>query len=98
MSRHQLSNEHAPVSASIASHEGRAEYERVARNMAYFDRHGATFEAVPGWPGWYCARWKDEAGFGSHACRWACCIDAEDHNDWRYALAFKARVEAGARS
>jgi hypothetical protein len=84
--------------ASLYAYEAQAEVQRLPRIMAYLDRCGATFEAVPGWPGWYAARWNDEANFGDHPRRWACCADIEADKEWAYALAFKARVEAGVRS
>lgn len=68
----------------------------VPRAMAYLDRCGAQFEAVPGWPGWFAALWEDAESFDEPR-RWACCCEEWDH-EFPYALAFKARVEAGARS
>lgn len=64
--------------------------------MAYLDRCGATFEAVPGYPTWFAARWEDPESFDEPR-RWACCIEEWDR-EYLYALAFKARAEAGARS
>ena len=94
MNRQQLFNERPLIGAAIHAQEESTEAERVDRVMAYLDRCGATFEAVPGWPGWYAARWHDEGSFGDHARRWACCADIEMDCEWPYALAFKARVEA----
>lgn len=68
----------------------------VPRTMAYLDRCGATFEAVSGHPTWFAARWEDPESFDEPR-RWACCTEEWDH-EFPYALAFKARVEAGARS
>lgn len=94
MNRQQLFNERPLIGAAIHAQEESSEAERVDRVMAYLDRCGATFEAVPGWSGWYAARWHDEGSFGDHARRWACCADIEMDCEWPYALAFKARVEA----
>ncbi|RXT46102.1 hypothetical protein B6S44_24995 [Bosea sp. Tri-44] len=98
MNRQHLFSEVPLVGATIASREERSEAEQVSRTMAYLDCCGATFEAVPGWPDWYAARWHDEANFGDHMRRWACCIDFQSNCDWSYAVAFKQRVEARARS
>jgi len=68
----------------------------VPSAMAYLDRCGARFEAVPGWPGWYAARWEDPESFDEPR-RWACCT-AEWDREFPYALAFKARAEAEALS
>jgi hypothetical protein len=68
----------------------------VSRAMAYLDRCGATFEAVPGYPTWFAARWEDPESFDKPR-RWACCTEEWDR-EFPYALAFKARVERGARS
>lgn len=68
----------------------------VPAAMAYLDRCGATFEAVPGHPTWFAARWEDPESFDEPR-RWACCIEEWDR-EYPYALAFKARAEAGARS
>ncbi|RXT47892.1 hypothetical protein B6S44_24800 [Bosea sp. Tri-44] len=95
MNRQQLFNEAPLVGAAVVGHEERSEAERVARTMAYLDNCGATFEAVPGWLGWYAARWSDEANFGDHVRRWACCTVIEMDCEWPYALAFRARVEEG---
>lgn len=94
MNRQQLLHERPQLRTDLLSLEKKIESERVPRVMAYLDRCGATFEAVPGWPGWYAARWHDEGNFGDHARRWACCADVEMDCEWPYALAFKARVEA----
>lgn len=71
-------------------------WDGVSSAMAYLDRCGARFEAVRGWPGWYAARWDDHESFDEPR-RWACCIEEWDR-EYPYALAFKARTEAGARS
>lgn len=68
----------------------------VRRAMAYLDRCGAIFEQVPGYTTWYAARWEDPESFGEPR-RWACCTEEWDR-EFPYALAFKARVEAGAQS
>lgn len=60
--------------------------------MAYLDRCGATFEAVPGYPNWYAARWEDPQSYDEPR-RWACCTEEWDREHW-YAKAFRARVEA----
>jgi hypothetical protein len=98
MSRLEWFGEEPSVRDHVVSMEEQTERERVPRVMALFDQHGATFEAVPGWPGWYAARWTDEAEYGDCPHRWACCIDIEEDCEWPYARAFKARAEAGARS
>lgn len=67
----------------------------VPRAMDYLDRCGATFETVPGWPTWFAARWEDPESFDEPR-RWACCTEEWDR-EFPYALAFKARVEAGAQ-
>jgi hypothetical protein len=98
MNRQQLFTSAPLIGAAIYSYEVQVEIGRVPRVMAYLDRCGATFEAVPGWPGWYAARWSDEVNFGDHLRRWACCTDIEMNYEWPYALAFKARVDGGAQS
>jgi len=97
MSRQEWFQEMPEARAAVRAMEEEAERERLPRVMDYLDRHGATFEAVPRWPGWYQARWSDEA-ISNEPRRWACCTDFEADIDWPYALAFKARVETGAQS
>ncbi|WID98401.1 hypothetical protein QO058_09260 [Bosea vestrisii] len=93
MNRQQFFRETPVAAATVYAHEVEAEAKRIPRVMACLDRCGATFEAVPGWPGWYAARWSDQVNFGDHLRRWACCTDIEMDCEWPYALAFKARVE-----
>lgn len=64
---------------------------RVARVLAYLESKGAHFEAVPGYPGWYAARWEDFEQY-SDPQRWACSIDIRE-SDRPYALEFKRRAE-----
>lgn len=64
----------------------------VPGSMAYLDRCGATFEAVPGYPTWFAARWEDPESFDEPR-RWACCVEEWDR-EFHYARAFRARVEA----
>lgn len=65
---------------------------QASEDMAYLDRHGAVFEAVPNHPGWYQARWRDDR-LGEAPRRWRCSIDVND-DEWIYAVAFKHRAEA----
>ena len=83
----------AAARTDLPAIEHAQEAMRLPRVMAYLDAHGATFEACVKHPGWYQARWKDEA-ISDEPRRWACCVDPDVDGEHHYARSFRARCEA----